>query len=117
MENKVSVWLGKIPYEERLDEIICASYTADGDFIPSVFMKAFQIESLDHDFQEAFFSENIAEDLVHASYGESFASKISITPGTCNAVFLFYDFAYSGAVTHAEGFDFMGVFDYKKRER
>ena len=53
--------------------------------------------------------------IVEASYGMSFIHHLAgVDFDLYNTVTLFYDFEYTGAVRQAAGFDFIGVFSYRK---
>jgi hypothetical protein len=83
----------------------------------SEFMKAFEIDFIDSDFQEAvFFGKPIElKDLSDASYAPSFIHQLAdIDFSKYNAAIIQYDFAYSGEQKQAGNLDFIGVFDYAK---
>ena len=54
-QNKVSLWIGSIASEEKLDAVILEVYDENGDS-SSEFMKAFNIDYIDNQFQEVFFT-------------------------------------------------------------
>ena len=45
-EGFVSFWVGNIKSSEELDNLLEISYTEDGDFIPSLFARSFDIEDM-----------------------------------------------------------------------
>jgi hypothetical protein len=50
--NFVALWLGRAKSAKTLDKYLKVKYTADGDFVPPIFAKKFQIKRYDEDFRE-----------------------------------------------------------------
>ena len=114
-DNVISIWLGNFKSERELFKFVLEKYDDDGVFIPSPFMEAFGTGKYDPDFQEVFFEENLSkEDLLEASYAETFIDKIDNISG--NSVILLYDFCYTGQVRETGNFRFIGTFDYAKTD-
>ena len=114
-DNVVSIWLGHLKSERELFEFVREKYDEDGVFIPSPFMETFGTGKYDTDFQEVMFEDDLSkEDLLEASYAETFIDKIDTIPG--NSVILLYDFCYTGQVHEAANFRFIGTFYYAKTD-
>jgi len=112
-QNKVSIWLGNFKSENELNSFMKEQFTEDGD-IYSEFMKAFEIDFIDNQFQEVFFSENLSkENLESFSYSESYLEQITTNLEKYNSVIALYNFNYSGKILNANDIDFIGVYDYK----
>jgi len=109
-DKVVSIWFGNLKSERELFEFVQEKYDDDGVFIPSPFMEAFGTGKYDPDFQEVLFEE----DLLEASYAETFIDKIDNISG--NSVILLYDFCYTGQVREASNFRFIGTFNYAKTD-
>jgi hypothetical protein len=56
-QQKVSLWIGHFTSKKALNNFLEEKYNDDGD-VSSQFMQDFQIEYIDHDFQEVDFYEN-----------------------------------------------------------
>jgi len=114
-DNVVSIWFGNLKSERELFEFVKEKYDDDGVFIPSPFMETFGTGKYDPDFQEVLFEEDLSkEDLSEMSYAETFIDKIDNISG--NSVILLYDFCYTGKVSEASNFRFIGTFDYEKTD-
>ncbi len=112
-ENVVSIWIGNFKSENEFAEFVKEQYDDEGDLLPSTFMKMFRIDYIDSDSQEILFQENLSkEDLLQASYAETFINKMGNISG--NSIVLLYDFCYTGQVKEAENLYFIGTFDYNK---
>ena len=115
MENIVSIWIGDFESEEKFITFTQEQYDEEGDCRPSLFMEAFEIDDLDHDFQEILFQENLSKnDIEQASYAESFIDKINDNSLKGNCIILLYDFNYKGKVQTNNGLHFLGTFKYEK---
>ncbi len=106
-DGVVSLWVGQADSPNAFDEYLQASYSADGDLIPSQFSMDFIISYYDDDFRESQYVEiasksvrdllkghsyddSIIDKFVHA-FGESFPEPI-------NAVLVLYNFRYGRSV-------------------
>jgi hypothetical protein len=115
MLNKVSIWTGNFHSVVDFDMFIKENFDEDGN-CSSVFMNNFEIGYIDHDLQEsAFFDKELTKnDLIDASYAETFLDKLDNTLLSGNSVIILYDFEYSGKIKVANGVNFIGTYDYKK---
>lgn len=114
-QNKVSIWFGKFKTESEFDDFIKKNYDEDGNSIPSSFMKVFEIDRYDEDFQEAFYDNAMDESsFEELSYAETFSDKIKIDFSACNCVILLYDFNYKGPIKKTANLFFYGALDYSK---
>ncbi len=112
-ENKVSIWLGNFNSEDELTEYMEEHFTEDGDMY-SDFMKAFEIDFIDNQFQEVFFSKNLSkEDFKSFSYAESYVDDINANLENYNSVIAIYNFNYSKKIQKSSDVDFIGVYDYQ----
>lgn len=113
-ENVVSIWVGNFQSEEEFNVFLQEEFDEEGDSLPSVFMKVFEIDYIDIDFQEAVFQENLSKDvLLQASYADTFADKVDNLSG--NSIILLYDFCYTGKVRETKEIRFLGTFEYRKQ--
>lgn len=124
-EGFVSFWLGKINSSEELDHLLAISYTEDGNFIPSLFARSFDIERYDDAFREAAFYDNddnlLSRLLEGFSYDNVIIPKITSLCGKqlqsdYNAVILLYNFKYEGnkleSTLNTSNLEFLGVVEY-----
>jgi len=120
-EGFVSFWVGKINSSEELDN----SYSEDGDFIPSLFARSFDIERYDDAVREAEFyddDDNLLSRLLEGfSYDDVIIPKITSLCGeqlqsNYNAVILLYNYKYEGekmkTTINTSILDFLGVVEY-----
>ena len=115
MKSVVSIWIGNFESEEKFTDFIQEQYDEEGDLQTSSFMEVFEIDDIDHDFQEVLFHKNLSkDDIAQASYAESFIDRINDNSLTGNCVLLLYDFNYKGKVQTSNGFHFIGTFEYEK---
>lgn len=114
-ENVISIWIGNFESEEAFAAFIEETFDEDGDMEPSPFMKAFEIEYINPDFQEVLFQDNLSkDDLLQASYAESFIDKLDNHSLRGNSIVILYDFCYVGEKQEIENFRYLGSFDYRK---
>ena len=115
-ENKISIWVGTFNSKYDFDNYIKESYDEDGDCVPSIFMKDFNIEHIDHDFKESeFIGKKLTKDnLIGFSYDEKFIEKIDEVLLIGNSIILLYDSEYSGEIKSTNKVTFIGTYDYKK---
>ena len=117
MEEKdiLSIWLGNFESEEKFQEFISENYDDDGD-VSSLFTKLFNIDYIDTDFQESLFNEMLTvDDLLQASYAESFIDKIDVDIiKQSNCALIIYDYNYSGEIKSSGNLNFIGTFEYRK---
>lgn len=124
-EGFVSLWLGKINSSEELDNLLEITYTEDGDFIPSIFARSFDIERYDDAVREAEFyddDDNLLGRLLEGfSYDEVIIPKITSLCGeqlqsNYNAVILLYNFKYEGnkmkTTINTSNLEFLSVVEY-----
>jgi hypothetical protein len=125
-DNFVSLWLGRTKSSKTLDKYLKVKYSDDGDFVPSVFAKKFQIERYEEGFREAEFyeqgSNNIYELLEGFSYDNVLIEYFKNILGenvdaTYNTVILLYNFEYNGSIneyrSRTEYFKFIGSTRYR----
>jgi hypothetical protein len=112
-EKKVSIWFGKFSSREAFEEYIELEYDDEGD-ATSQFLKDFDIEFIDEDFQEVSSEENmtIDEAIIGFSYAESFIDQIPKESSGFNSFLLVYEDAYEGDIKESDCMTFMGVFDF-----
>jgi hypothetical protein len=113
--NKVSIFTGKFDSEKDFIEIVKEIFDKDGNS-SSIFMKNFEINFINPDLQESAFlgKELTKNDLIEASYAETFLDKIDKKVLIGNSIIILYDFAYSGKIKNKDGLNFIGVYDYIK---
>ena len=121
MENpkKVSLWLGNFTSKKALNNFLKEKYDEDGD-VSSEFMEDFQIEYIDHDFQEIYYYENetskekIFNDF---SYINSFLAEIPETNWQeYNSIIFLYNFEYPGTIKQNQQLKFIATFDFIEKE-
>lgn len=104
-ENYVSLWLGNFTQKDVLKEYVDTKFDEDGDVIPSVLRKDFELGYYNIDFLESDFVDNggnnLRELLDGFSYDCSFVGKIAEITGaelssTFNGIILIYDYEYTG---------------------
>src|SRR5262245_46807074 len=106
MEAKgvISVWAGVVATRPRLDALMEAHFTEDGEYIPPEFAKAFGIDYFDEDFLGyEFFDEkdSIEKLLVPFSRQHDVSAAVkrdfpSAAARLGNAIIVLHDFRYSG---------------------
>jgi hypothetical protein len=113
--NKVSIWVGKFGSKNDFNKFIAEQYDENGN-CSSVFMKEFEMDFIDCDFQESVFTDNglTKEYLMRASYIETFIDKIDDALLTGNSIIMLYDFEYSGKIQAKNSVNFIGTYEYKK---
>ena len=111
--NKVSVQLGNFDSEREFDNYMEEQFDEEGD-MTSVFMSDFEIEFIDSQFQEVLYDDNLKkENLMSASYSESFLNCITTDFSKYNCIVLLYNFNYQGKVKNTDKMTFVGVYDYR----
>ncbi|AKC64194.1 immunity 22 family protein [Clostridium sporogenes] len=131
MEKKgyVSLWIGNIKSDDELLEYVDLVYTDDGDWLPSQFLKDFNIDIDDFDddcIERVCLEENVTsinklisgcsyEDIVVPKY-DKLTNGVSIVK--YNAGILLYNFQYDGNVKSVNNkdykFKFIGSVEYVK---
>ena len=110
--NKVSVWLGNFDSKREFGNYMEEQFDEEGD-MTSVFMSDFAIEFIDSQFQEVLYDDNLKkENLMSASYSESFLDCITADFSKYNCIVLLYDFNYHGTAQNTDKMIFVGVYDY-----
>lgn len=113
-QNKVSLWLGNFASEAALDEFVRERFTVEENFY-SDFAKAFEIDFIDSQFQEVYFSNNLSkDDLKLLSYTTSYLGEVNIELKDYNSVIALYDFDYAPKVRLTEHIRFIGVYNYAR---
>ena len=109
-EGFVSLWVGNVQSSEELDRLLTVSYSDEGDFIPSIFAKHFEVRRYDDAVREAEYYEEASKDLNQLlegfSYDDEIAPKFNTLvqeelPNGINAVILLYNFRYTGEIVEA----------------
>lgn len=109
-EGFVSLWVGNVQSSEELDRLLTVSYSDEGDFIPSIFAKHFEVRRYDDVVREAEYYEEASNDLNQLLEGFSYDDEIAPEfntllqeelPNDINAVILFYNFKYTGEIVEA----------------
>lgn len=112
---KVSIWIGVKDSVEVLTNTMREVYDEAGD-VSSDFMKSFNINYIDNQFQEVTFATNQdtkEEFFLNFSYISSFLESIPDKQwNTYNSIICLYNFEYEGEIKLADGLEFIGVFDY-----
>lgn len=125
-EGFVSLWVGNVQSSEELDRLLVVSYSDDGDFIPSIFAKHFEIRRYDDAVREAEYYEEASDDLNQLLEGFSYDDEIvprfdtlvqEELPNDINAVVLLYNFKYTGEIIEAtiqsNYLRFLGAVEYQ----
>lgn len=106
----VSLWVGNVQSSEELNRLLFTSYSDEGDFIPSIFAKYFEISRYDDTVREAEYYEEASKDLNQLLEGFSYDDEIITRfdtlvkeelPNDINAVILLYNFKYAGEIAEA----------------
>lgn len=106
----VSLWVGSVQSSEELDRLLVVSYSDEGDFIPSIFARHFEIRRYDDAVREAEYYEEASNDLNQILKGFSYDDEIvprfvtlvqEELPNDINVVVLLYNFKYTGEITEA----------------
>lgn len=109
-EGFVSLWVGNVQSSEELDRLLTVSYSDEGNFIPSIFAKHFEVRRYDDAVREAEYYEEASNDLNQLlegfSYDDEIAPKFNTLvqeelPNDINAVILLYNFKYNGEIVEA----------------
>ncbi|TWT38818.1 immunity 22 family protein [Blastopirellula retiformator] len=121
----VSLWLGVAPDADALSDYVALTYDEDGEVIPSLFMREFDLPYWDEDFREADTidgpSDSVAEVLSGFSYNSQLIEQFQRMLGESltfpvNAAVLLYNFNHqSPTVTQSDGaiqLRFVGVAKY-----
>ncbi|WP_379151057.1 immunity 22 family protein [Paenibacillus sp. sgz5001063] len=111
LEGFVSLWVGNVQSSEELDRLLTVSYSDEGDFIPSIFAKHFEVRRYDDAVREAEYYEEVSNDLNQLLEGFSYDDEIipkfntllvhEKLPKDINAVILLYNFKYTGEIVEA----------------
>ncbi|MGQ3480664.1 immunity 22 family protein [Paenibacillus sp. TY11] len=125
-EGFVSLWMGNVDTCEELERLLATSYTDEGDFIPSIFARYFEIDRYDDAVREAEYYEESSNDLISLLEGFSYDDKIipefnALLQGKLlnnfNAVILLYNFKYTGNREEVENdsnfLKYLGTVEYK----
>jgi hypothetical protein len=125
-EGFVSLWVGNVQSLEELDRLLAVSYSDEGDFIPSIFAKHFNIRRYDDAVREAEYYEEASDDLTQLLEGFSYDDEIVprftalVQEGLANdfnAIVLLYNFEYTGEIVQAtiqsNYFGFLGAVEYR----
>lgn len=129
MERKgyVSLWIGNISTEEELTNYVELIYTEEGDFLPSPFLKDFNIDidDFDEDFLEKVLHEEEKEKVSELIAGCSYENVViplfqksygATLPDNINSAILLYDFYYDGEIKQTlnkePNFIFVGSVSY-----
>src|SRR5687767_1675636 len=108
----VSLWLGNAPSEEALDAYMKYGFTRDGDYIPSAFMKDFELRFYETGLWEVTFyphpMQSVEELIKGSSYDEIITPKFVGLLGNelkypVNAMVLLCDFDYTGKGSSSRG--------------
>lgn len=119
MENpqKVTLFIGKFSSQKTLNSFLKEHYNED-DEVSSKFMEAFQIEYIDHDFQEVdFYTNKTTKEAIFKdfSYATSFITEIPKRNWKAyNSIILLYNFEYLGTIKEIENLKFIATFEYKE---
>ncbi|GGE63226.1 immunity 22 family protein [Priestia taiwanensis] len=124
-EGYVSFWIGNINSLEELESLLKVTYTEDGDYVPSLFARGFDIERYDDAVREAeFYDEadnSISRLLEGYSYDDIIIPRILSLCGddlqkNFNAVILLYNFKYEGIKKNitidTSDLEFVGTVEY-----
>ncbi|MBU8582689.1 immunity 22 family protein [Bacillus paralicheniformis] len=127
-ENYVSLWIGSIQTDDKLNEYVELPYDEEeGDFLPSAFLKDFyiDIDDLDEDFIEKVVHDQNKEQLHEliggCSYDEIILPRFEAIqgkklPNNINSAILLYNFDYEGKrneiVNDGYTFKFIGSVSY-----
>ncbi|WP_322925446.1 immunity 22 family protein [Paenibacillus campi] len=110
-EGFVSLWVGNVQSFEELDRLLTVSYSDEGDFIPSIFAKHFEVHRYDDTVREAEYYEEVSSDLNRLlegfSYDDEIAPKFNALvqeelPNDINTVILLYNFKYTGKIVESK---------------
>lgn len=125
-EGFVSLWVGSVQSSEELDRLLVVSYSDEGDFIPSIFAKHFEIRRYDDAVREAEYYEEASNELNQLLEGFSYDDEITLRfdtlvrgelPNDINAVVLLYNFKYTGEIVEAtiqsNYLRFLGTVEYQ----
>jgi hypothetical protein len=125
-EGFVSLWVGNVQSSEELDRLLAVSYSDEGDFIPSIFAKHFNIRRYDDAVREAEYYEEASGDLNQLLEGFSYDDEIVprftalVQEGLTNdfnAIVLLYNFGYNREIVEAtiqsNYFRFLGSVEYR----
>lgn len=125
-EGFVSLWIGNVQSSEELDKLLAVSYSDEGDFIPSIFAKHFNIRRYDDAVREAEYYAEASDDLKQLLEGFSYDDEIVprftalVQEGLANdfnAIVLLYNFEYTGEIVEAtiqsNYFGFLGAVEYR----
>ena len=98
----VALWLANVDDVDNLKKFTDASYTEDGDYIPSIFSDLFKLERYDEDFSDICYvgsNDCVTELLNGFSYDYAIIPKFkkiieknNICIGDFNSVVLLYNF-------------------------
>ncbi|SHJ56724.1 Immunity protein 22 [Clostridium amylolyticum] len=116
-EGYVSLWIGNIKTDDELLEYVELVYTDAGDWLPSQFLKDFNIDIDDFDddcIERVCLEQNVTsitelisgcsyEDIVIPRY-EKITDGVSIVK--CNSGILLYNFQYDGNVKSINNKDY-----------
>ncbi|MED0961081.1 immunity 22 family protein [Bacillus paramycoides] len=121
VHGMVSIWLGNMKTQDRLDVYMDVTYDEEGDSIPAKFFVGFNIDMIDvdDDFIEKEVLEETSDDisvlLAGCSYDDEILSRIKegVKLGkSYNSIVLIYNFQYDNSVSDFEDFDFVAATSY-----
>ncbi|MFF2484324.1 immunity 22 family protein [Paenibacillus sp. NPDC058071] len=125
-EGFVSLWVGKVQSAAELSNLLAVSYSDEGDFVPSIFAKHFEIIRYDDATIEAEYYETASNDLNQLLEGFSYDDEIVTRfeelvqvglPNDINSVVLLYNFKYTGEIFEAtfqsNYLRFLGTVEYQ----
>jgi len=118
-QQKVSLWIGNFTSQTALNNFLKENFTDDGD-VSSQFMEAFQIDYIDHDFQEVYFYKNeTSKEKIfnNFSYIDSFLTEIPETNWQqYNSIILLYNFEFQRNIKENKYLKFITTFEFTENE-
>ncbi|WP_203362058.1 immunity 22 family protein [Bacillus sp. REN10] len=126
--HMVSIWIGRVEDEEKVDKLMEYAYDEEGEAIPSEFLRISGIDDayIDEDFVEVSFqafTQSLASLLEEHSYSDIFLPKLlqrfddQLTESV-NMALLIYHFEFNGAVSEVmlDGIQlfYLGAFPFEK---
>lgn len=104
-EGYVSLWVGRVPSTEALEQLLTISYNDDGESIPSAFGEGYGLDWYDDDFREAEWFTQASSQVIPIIQGCSYEKLVlprfvallgEQLDQKYNAVILLYNFKYDG---------------------
>lgn len=125
-EGFVSLWVGLVNSMEEMDKLLESSYTEDGELIPSIFARGFEIERYDDAVREAELydepNNSLGRLLEGFSYDDIILPKFIKIHNerlfkSFNTVILLYNFEYKGnkqeLSIESSQLEFLGAVEYQ----